>query len=211
MYGVWITLPYVFNSSKSYWIERYKTGGSSGYGSYNRLAEFKAEILNQFVSEQNIKFVIEYGCGDGNQLKFCDFPTYLGFDISPEAIARCREMFSEDKTKTFRLIDSYNNDKAELTLSLDVIFHLIEDRVFSNYMHRLFDSSERFVIIYSSNIDTNSIINGAHVKHRKFTAWVVRSKPEWKLKKHIPNRYPLKGSIKKGSLSDFFIYERQDY
>lgn len=210
LYSIWLTLPSVFNSSKSYWIKRYQAGGSSGYGSYNKLARFKAEVLNQFVSNKNIESVIEYGCGDGNQLKLFNFPSYIGFDVSPEVLAQCRDLFSEDDNKSFKLVDNYNSETADLTLSLDVIFHLIEDHIFSNYMHRLFDSSQKFVIIYSSNIDKNSIIDGAHVRHRKFTDWVSRLKPEWKLVKHIPNKYPLKDSIKNGSLSDFFIYQRQE-
>src|SRR5437899_4317923 len=58
---------------------------NSGLGSYDKLAEFKAEVLNGFVKENTIKSVIEYGCGDGNQLKFAEYPSYLGFDVSVKA------------------------------------------------------------------------------------------------------------------------------
>lgn len=208
IHQLWISLPYVFNSSKSYWIERYQTGGNSGDGSYNKLAEFKAEILNQFVERKSIKSVIEFGCGDGNQLRLCEYPFYLGFDISPDAINRCKSIFFDDSTKTFKQIRNYSDETAELALSLDVIFHLVEDNVFEEYMHRLFDASEKYVIIYSSDYEDNSILNGAHVRHRKFTEWVNRNKPEWKLIDHILNRYPLKKKIANGSPSDFFIYEK---
>ena len=40
-----------FPGSAQYWDERYATGGTSGSGSYNRLAAFKAEILNEFVRD----------------------------------------------------------------------------------------------------------------------------------------------------------------
>jgi len=210
LYQVWLTLPYVFSGSKIYWIERYQCGGRSGTGSYNQLAEFKAEILNRFVSKHNVDSIIEYGCGDGNQLKLYDIPHYLGFDISPEAISICRDLFSDDGTKSFKMMKEYSNETADLTLSIDVIYHLIEDQVYHNYMHRLFDSAQKHVIIYSSNTNSNSIFNGAHIKHRKFTAWVDRHKPEWTLIKHIPNRYPLRHHQKKnGSLSDFYIYEKK--
>jgi hypothetical protein len=57
-----------FPGSGSFWENRYRTGGTSGSGSYGRLAEFKAEILNEFVRERGVSSIIEFGCGDGAQL-----------------------------------------------------------------------------------------------------------------------------------------------
>ncbi len=208
IYRKWINPPKSFSGSESYWIERYNAGGNSGDGSYNKLAEFKAEIINEFVLQKNIRTITEYGCGDGNQLELAEYPSYTGFDVSHKAVSICREIFINDVTKTFKMIDDYNDETAELTLSLDVIYHLIEDEVFSNYMDRLFDSSNRFVIIYASDTDVNPGGQAAHVKHRNFTEWVGSKKSEWSLMKHIPNRYPFNGDTKTGSFADFFIYER---
>ena len=66
----------VFKSSEDYWIKRYNLGGNSGAGSYDEFAEFKAEIINDFVGKNNVQGVIEYGCGDGNQLKYFEFKKY---------------------------------------------------------------------------------------------------------------------------------------
>ena len=104
-------------------------------------------------------------------------------------------------------MDAYANETAELTLSLDVIYHLIEDDVFFSYMKRLFDSSEKFVIIYSSNTDKQVKLQAGHVKHRKFSKWIER-KPEWQLIQHIPNRYPYTGNDQEGSFAEFYIYEK---
>ena len=38
----------MFNSKK-FWNERYLNGGNSGSGSYNHLAHFKANVINQFI------------------------------------------------------------------------------------------------------------------------------------------------------------------
>ena len=35
-----------FPGSEKYWEKRYIAGGNSGAGSYGKLAEFKAEVLN---------------------------------------------------------------------------------------------------------------------------------------------------------------------
>lgn len=198
-----------FPGSKDYWIQRYDSGETSGSGSYHKFAIFKAEVLNSFVRDKQIRRIIEYGCGDGNQLRLSEYPTYIGFDVSPKAISQCENIFSFDETKTFKLMDSYANEKAQLTLSLDVIYHLIEDDVFFIYMKRLFDSSTRFVIIYSSNTDKQARLQRAHVKHRKFTKWIKQDKPEWKLIQHIPNKYPYLGDEQEGSFADFYIFEKE--
>lgn len=208
IYRTWINPPKPFQGSEDYWKYRYETGGHSGDGSYNQLAEFKAEILNTFVSDNRITSVIEYGCGDGNQLGLAQYPKYIGFDISSNAIDRCQKNFSGDRTKTFKLMESYRDQTAELTLSLDVIYHLVEDPVFVDYMNRLFDSSERFVIIYSSNTDDNPEGTAAHVRHRNFSKWINEHKKEWELIKHIPNKYFFNGDTKTGSFADFYIYSK---
>ena len=199
-----------FTHSGDYWHQRYKSGGNSGPGSYHKLAEFKAAVLNGFVKDKHITTIIEYGCGNGNQLRLSEYPSYIGFDVSPEAISQCKSIFSSGGNKAFKLVDAYANETAELTLSLDVLFHLIENNVFFAYMDRLFDSSTKFAIIYSSNTDNQARLQEAHVKHRKFSHWIEQNKPEWKLIQHIPNRYPYSGDSREGSFADFFIYEKAE-
>lgn len=198
-----------FEGSRQYWENRYETGGTSGNGSYNQLAAFKAEILNTFVSEHKIASVAGFGCGDGNQLRLARYPNYIGFDISPKAIATCRDLFSGDGTKHFKLAQTHDGETAELALSLDVIYHLVEDDVFDGYMARLFNSAERFVIIYSSNTDDNPRGTAMHVRHRNFSKWIADNQPGWTLMQLIPNRHPFQGDTKSGSFSDFYIYAKR--
>jgi SAM-dependent methyltransferase len=197
-----------FPGTHAYWEKRYATGGNSGVGSYDKFAEFKAEVINRFVSEKKVESVIEFGCGDGNQLKLADYPAYLGFDVSETALSLCKQLFLQDKKKAFKLMQEYAREKADLALSLDVIFHLVEDDVFENYMFTLYQAANRFVIIYSSNADNDNLQGGVHVKHRNFTSWVQANIPDWNLIKQIPNKYPYKGDYRTGSFADFFIYER---
>jgi len=75
-------------------------------------------------------------------------------------------------------------------------------------MHNLFNASEKYVIIYSSNIDEKTHKTETHVKHRIFTDWVEKNKPNWKRLKHIPNLYPLKKTVNEGTPSDFYIYKK---
>jgi hypothetical protein len=190
-----------FDSAR-YWEKRYASGRTSGEGSYGELAEFKAQVLNDFVAGNGVKTVIEYGCGDGNQLTLSRYPSYVGFDVSMTAVGRCRDVFKADTSKRFDVIGNYRGETAELTLSLDVLYHLVEDSVFDEYMERLFGSSEKFVIIYSNNTDENESGNKPHVRFRKFTAWIEENARDWKLKEVIENRY------RHASTADFFIYEK---
>lgn len=203
---------YRFESSSTYWENRYKTKGNSGSGSYGRLALFKADVLNTYVSDNNIHTVIEYGSGDGHQLTLANYPEYLGFDVAQTAIELCRDLFANDSTRTFALYNDYNSEKADLTLSLDVIYHLVEDSVYEHYMERLFDSAKDHVIIYSSNSPDKDAFKGhgsEHVRHRCFTDWVTQHRPGWSLVQEIANPYPYsKDDHDNTSLADFFIFRK---
>lgn len=196
-----------FKGSQTYWEERYALGGNSGAGSYGKFSEFKADVINSFVRENGIHNVIEFGSGDGHQLSLAEYPQYTGFDVSKTSIDHCRKAFTGDATKEFFLVDDYNGQKADLTLSLDVIYHLVEDDVFEDYMRRLFDAALRFVIVYSS--DSDEYIEASHVQHRKFTGWVEKNVGGWSLERHIPNDHPFEGDNSKGSFADFFIYQKE--
>jgi hypothetical protein len=200
----------MFNSKK-YWEDRYKRGGNSGSGSYNKLALFKAEVVNNFIEKKNIRTIIDYGVGDGNQLKLINTEDkiYTGIDVSPTVIAKCKDTFLGDDTKNFIHTDNINSNlKAELVLSFDVLYHLIEDKIFEEYMQQLFNMSEKYVIIYAKNEDIN---HKQHVKFRKFSTYIEKNLIEWKLIKHVPNKYPqlkIGQNNETSSPSDFYIYEK---
>lgn len=84
-----------------YWERRYSAGGTSGEGSYGRLADFKAKVINDFVVEHDIRSAVEFGCGDGNQLSLLRLPRYIGLDVSASAIRRCIARYAKDRAKSF--------------------------------------------------------------------------------------------------------------
>lgn len=197
-------------NSKCYWDNRYKTGGNSGTGSYNELSEFKASIINNFIQNNNITTIIDHGVGDGNQLKLINTEnkTYIGIDVSRTIIDRCIEMFKMDTNKRFILDTEIKNDIAQLAISSDVIYHLIEDTVYEKYMKQLFSLSSKYVIIYAKDAD---IKHAVHVRFRKFTQYIEYHYPSWKLIKHIPNKYPqtvLGSDNDTTSPSEFYIYSK---
>jgi hypothetical protein len=196
-----------FDSAR-YWENRYAEGRNSGAGSYNRLARFKAEIINDFVARHHVRSVIEFGCGDGSQLELAHYPSYIGIDVSPTVLAATADRFATDATKRFVHSSEVRPEhRAELALSLDVIYHLVEDAVFDEYMRQLFDSATRFVIIYSSNEDR--VADSVHVRHRRFTDWIESHRPDFRETGVVKNRFP--EDIRdpdNTSFADFYFFER---
>jgi hypothetical protein len=204
-----------FETSSQYWDDRYRSGGNSGIGSYGQFAEFKAEVLNQFVAEHHIESVIEFGCGDGNQLSLAKYPRYIGVDVSQAVVEKCRHRFRDDHSKTFLLTTELSTQRAELGLSLDVIFHLVEDEVFQTYMANLFAAAERHVILYTSDFSGEQLdaanahfSRAKHVRHRAVLEYIAEEFPDWRLKHRIPNRYPYNWQTDEGSFADFFFFQK---
>jgi hypothetical protein len=199
-----------FTTSPEYWNERYISGGNSGAGSYGRLARFKADVLNKFVSDQAISSIIEFGCGDGEQLKLARYPLYTGIDVSMRAVEICQSKFAEDSTKTFYHIarEAAQLPKADLSMSLDVLYHLIEDNIYHDYMSKLFFASRKFVCIYSSNCERPAAAK--HVRHRRFSDWILHHQPAWKLVLTVPNLYPEDETRPEDtSFADFYFFSSE--
>jgi SAM-dependent methyltransferase len=175
--------------SAAYWEKRYRSGRGSGAGSADHLARFKAEVLNDLVRTHGVRTVLELGCGDGAQLALAEYPQYIGCDVAQAAVDMCRQRFAGDPGKSFyRTGDLPADVAAELTLSLDVVYHLVEDAVFEAHMAELFDRATRFVAVYSS--DTEEAAPGRHVRHRRFTRWVAEHRPGWELVQKVDNPFP---------------------
>jgi cyclopropane fatty-acyl-phospholipid synthase-like methyltransferase len=184
-----------FAGSAAYWESRYRRAGNSGAWSYGEQAAYKAWFLNRFVAEHSVERVIEFGCGDGNQLSLAKYPEYLGLDVSETAVRTCIERFSHDPAKSFLIYspDLYADPagflRADAAVSLDVVYHLTEDDTFERYMTHLFSAAQRFVVIYATDGDRDDA--APHVRHRRFSEWVVqntswramdtvlRPSPEW--------------------------------
>ena len=136
---------------------------------------------------------------------------YLGVDISPTAVNICREKFFSDEDKVFITLDEFKKQpsSADITLSLDVIYHLINDDIYHDYMERLFSSAAKYCLIYSANID--QVTPSPHVRKRKFSTWVEENAARWELEEHIPNRYPMTADSDPNntSFADFYLFKRK--
>ena len=122
--------------------------------------------------------------------------------IVKKAAAIVNQKYKDITNKNFITYDEYykNSNKYDLSLSLDVIYHLVEDEIYEKYMKDLFSSTNKFVIIYSTNWNDDKY-NGSHVYHRKFTEYIDINFLNAKLIHHEPNKYP---SL---STAEFYIYD----
>lgn len=199
-------------SSAKYWRDRYQIGGNSGKGSYGELAKFKASIINCFIESYNIHSMLDLGCGDGNQLSLFEVAEYTGVDISEFVIEKLCVRYSCNSGKKFLTEKEFLkiDEKYDLTISMDVLFHLIEDDVFHGYLHELFKSSSRYVVIYAPDKDVLDANLVSHVKGRSFTKWVKQYKNNWELFAYRKNDYPFDriGSLGRSSFSDFYFYRK---
>ena len=181
---------------KEYWDERYANGGDSGRGSYNEHYEFKTNMINSIIEKYNIKSITDFGCGDGNQISDLKVNDYLGLDISKEAVKLCTDKYVNDNTKSFIVYDNETIlENSDLTMSLDVIYHIFEDDLFEKYMNDLIMYSNDYILIYSSNFE--DINWNQHVRHRQFDKMLINVAT---LVEHIPNILP-------DCSADFYLYK----
>ena len=194
-------------SSAAYWDARYRAGGTSGAGSAGWLARYKAAVVNGFIAANGIRSMIDAGCGNASQLSLLIPPAgYTGVDVSSAALARCATRHPGRRFVTPDALPAI--PPAELTLSMDVLYHLIEDEVFAGTMHTLFAWSTRYVMIYSSNID--AAWPAAHVRHRCFTDHIARTQPAWRLLAFLPNPRPFDPARpEETSFADFYIFGKR--
>lgn len=190
-------------NSKKYWEKRYKKWGNSWKWSYDICAEFKWDTLNGIIKEYNISSLIEFWCWDGNNLNLYNIEKYIGLDVSETAIKICIERYKSDNSKTFiyyqpNLFKSWWL-QSDLTISFEVLFHLIEDEVYTKYLEDLFNTSSKYVLILSSN-NNNNKNTARHYKNRLF---IKNIPPTFELVKKVvtPEDIPL--------VSDFYLFKRR--
>jgi predicted TPR repeat methyltransferase len=177
-----------------YWEDWYSKGNTSGKGSVGKLAEYKTTFINNVIQTYNIQSMIDFGCGDGVVMKGINCKSYLGVDLSLTAIQLCSTLSPE---KEFVHLDKFDERIADMTISLDVIFHLTDNLEYIYYMDMLFNSASKLVVIYSTNLDYRSHPQFQHIRHRRFSSNIPKG---WELKQYYPNPYPSESD------SDFYLY-----
>lgn len=164
-------------NSPLYWENRYSQRWNSGAGSYGEDAHSKSNYINDVIKKYNLKTINDYGHGDGNQLTYIKgFDKYYGYDVSKTIRDICINRYKGEDN--YRFIDTPSKFiKADLSMSLDVLYHIIEEKLYVEYLKTLFSIGE-YVLIYA--VDDN--VSGApHYKAREFTPYIKKTFPNFKL------------------------------
>lgn len=183
-----------------YWERRYRDGRTSGAGSEGDEGQYKADYVSDFIHNRDITSVIDWGCGDGQVLELIrlEDAKYLGTDVSSTARDLAQGRRPElSFVPPNDIVD--NGVTADLALSMDVLFHLPDDADYFEYLDRLFGSSTRFVMIYSTNYAGGR--TARHVFRREFTPDIAERFPDWELT-------TVETPLREG-LASFFMYEKK--
>jgi trans-aconitate methyltransferase len=113
--------------AKDYWNKRYTQGVyGSGYGSYGVQLKKKLKWLKGLP----IKSITEIGCGDfnfgDNLLKLYPNVTYTGYDISDHIVEVNKKVYPQ-----FNFTNKFPPFGADLTLCVDVLFHVLDDNEYT--------------------------------------------------------------------------------
>lgn len=184
--------------SVDYWQKRYSVGDNSGSGSQGDLLSFKIDFINDFIKENEIKTVLDFGHGDLNVAKEINVESYTGidiFDLEDEAglnLVNCR-------------FDEYEGDGVDLVMCLDVIYHILEEE--QDYMResldKMMEKSNRFFMMYAHDSEDPKFETEYSV-HLYNSKWLqhMNSQDDFKL------IYKQERPFNEYSSAQFFIYER---
>lgn len=169
---------------KLYWDKRYLSGGDSGAGSFGANSSWKADIVNQVISTYQVNTVLEFGCGDGNQLLKFEIPEYRGLDVSSMAVDTCREVFKNDKSKSFQVIRPGSNvdfSSAQLVMSLEVFMHITLEEDYLWTLEKIFESSGKFVLIQAPLFEYMLFPKHSHEKYRDIFRYLIDYLDTWSI------------------------------
>lgn len=188
----------------AYWERRYARGGNSGSGSRGALADHKANVLNRLFAYARPQSVLDLGCGDGRQLTKLHLPDrYVGCDISPTAVERCRQQFPGDPRRNFVVAETpeataWLADRYDLAMALDVLYHVLTPEAAVQLVATLFRVARHWVVIYS--YVTAPQDRAAHIQYHDVCR-LAAAHLDWELFELVPPQA--------GTDAAFFIYRRK--
>lgn len=153
---------------RNFWNRQYTEGRGSGPGSKGEMLQYKIDFLNKFIDKHSIKTMTDFGCGDGklmSKLKIED-DKYMGIDISEKAIDLCKifRPKSHFKCCPFPELNTIGAFVRDISICIDVLFHIIDIEELKLALTQIFDLSERYVVLYTMNTPRDR--DREHVKSR---------------------------------------------
>lgn len=145
-----------------YWESRYSRGGNSGDGSRGDEAAAKIELVNEVVRANRVETLLDLGCGDGYVAAGLGVSRYTGYDPSPAALALAKERRPDGD---FSVKLPQEGMRFDLVLSMDVLFHLVDESSYQAYLTAIFAFGD-LVLVYGTD---KELRGRSHVRHRVWT------------------------------------------
>jgi hypothetical protein len=149
--------------SREYWDRRWRYGPPCP-GSNGAEAVAKAEWVNAVVRDLDVKTMVDGGCGDGSQALMFDVPVYLGVEVAESAyrFAARRLRACPNRAVVLAAPGTQLSVRADLSASLDVVFHLVDEYEYEEWLGNVFGSGRRFVAVHGTNYESEP---EAHMRH----------------------------------------------
>ncbi len=126
-------------------------GHGSGNGSHPASTSNYRIFLERFIGSNQIRSVLDVGCGDWQSSRFINFGTarYLGFDVVKKLVEHNQTSFSSDAVEFAVMPDDPRRlPPADLIIIKDVLQHLPDDQIMFYRDHVL--PKYRFCLITNS-------------------------------------------------------------
>ncbi|WP_405154846.1 hypothetical protein [Paenibacillus sp. FSL K6-0108] len=134
-----------------------------------------------------------------------NYDTYLGVDVAGSLVRLCASKFANDTSKSFMLYTpglwiNRGFMQADLTVCLDVLYHITDETDFRNTLYDILHSSTEWVVLYT-RLKQNGSPGVSTIQGRNIFDYLFEY-PEFKVHEIIPQRYPDLSS------ADFIILKR---
>jgi len=134
-------------------------GFGSGHGSLPAVTKGYRKYLQEFMKLNNIKSVVDYGCGDWQFSRYIDWSgiTYTGVETVADLVATNNRLFGASNIKFITSPkDPSKLPKADLLIVKDVLQHLSREDIMKFITHAL--PKYKFALI-TNNVVPDSILN----------------------------------------------------
>ncbi|MCX6648462.1 MAG: hypothetical protein NTV61_03635 [Candidatus Bathyarchaeota archaeon] len=135
-----------FGDQRDYWNDRHQRGRSSGAGSIGLIREWKWAVI-QSTTSSRVDHVIDYGCGDLSFWGNYNCEDYVGIDVSPAILERNRKLRPGWQFYTPSSVGE--TEPRPIVLCLDVLFHILPEKDFTDILENLCSLSTRYIFVYT--------------------------------------------------------------
>ena len=127
--------------------------GGSGSGSFPENTVSYRQFLQDFLIKNNIKTIIDYGCGDWQSSKFIDWSSYqyLGIDCVSSVIESNTNAYKSNNVQFMHIssLEEFFTHKADLLIIKDVLQHWINNEIV--FFLEKIKSNFKYILITNSS------------------------------------------------------------